>query len=71
MRVGEHVLIFLYQQSRLGLTSPVGGSLGQVEVDATGKKVSPLASRRLSGATNTGSVSLLQLKRAIRRAREE
>jgi hypothetical protein len=30
MRQGEHFLIFLYPPSRLGLTSPVGGSLGQV-----------------------------------------
>ncbi len=30
MRQGEHFLLFLYPPSRLGLTSPVGGSLGQV-----------------------------------------
>jgi hypothetical protein len=30
MRQGERLLIFLYPPSRLGLTSPVGGSLGQV-----------------------------------------
>lgn len=71
MRAGDHILIFLYPPSRLGLTSPVGGSLGQVALDPTGKNVSPLASRRLSGTTNTISISLLQLKRAIRRAREE
>ena len=37
---GQHVLIFLYPPSRLGLTSPVGGSLGQVALDASGKNVS-------------------------------
>jgi hypothetical protein len=37
---GQHILIFLYPPSRLGLTSPVGGSLGQVALDASGKNVS-------------------------------
>jgi hypothetical protein len=30
MRRGEHFLMFLYPPSRLGLSSPVGGPLGQV-----------------------------------------
>ncbi|MGA9977009.1 MAG: hypothetical protein WBQ08_00035 [Candidatus Sulfotelmatobacter sp.] len=34
--VGEHVLLFLYPPSKLGLTSVVGGSLGQFRVDAAG-----------------------------------
>jgi hypothetical protein len=37
---GQHILTFLYPPSRLGLTSPVGGSLGQVALDASGKNVS-------------------------------
>src|SRR5208283_2659967 len=40
MTRGQHILIFLYPPSRLGLTSPVGGSLGQVALDPTGKNVS-------------------------------
>ena len=40
MSKGQHILIFLYPPSRLGLTSPVGGSLGQVALDASGKNVS-------------------------------
>jgi hypothetical protein len=40
MRSGQHILIFLYPLSRLGLTSPVGGSLGQVALDPSGKSVS-------------------------------
>ena len=40
MNQGQHILIFLYPPSRLGLTSPVGGSLGQVALDASGKNVS-------------------------------
>jgi len=32
-RMGEHVILFLYPMSGLGLTSPVGGSLGHLSVD--------------------------------------
>ena len=39
MRRGEHILIFLYPPSRLGLTSPVGGWRGQIELDASGQNV--------------------------------
>ncbi len=40
MTRGQHILIFLYPPSRLGLTSPVGGSLGQVALDLSGNNVS-------------------------------
>ncbi len=33
-RVGEHVLLFLYPPSRLGLTSPVAGPLGRLAMDS-------------------------------------
>lgn len=81
MRAGEHILIFLYPLSRLGLTSPVGGSLGQVQLDGSGKYA--LDRRKWSGGgvaanesppARVGSsekVSVLQLERAIRSAREE
>ncbi len=39
MRRGEHVLLFLYPASRMGLTSPVGGPQGQIRLDATGRNV--------------------------------
>lgn len=39
MNKGERLLIFLYPQSRLGLTSPVGGRLGQVKLDSRGEIV--------------------------------
>lgn len=84
MRSGEHILIFLYPRSRLGLTSPVGGSLGQVALDASGKNV---AKRRPAAVLGFGlrnessqqprvpggvrGVSIVQLERAIRSAREE
>src|SRR5258708_34504916 len=58
MSSGQHILIFLYPLSRLGFTSPVGGSLGQVVLDPSGKNVS-----------RSGSV--VQLERAIRSARGE
>ncbi len=64
MSKGQHFLIFSYPPSRLGLTSPVGGSLGQVALDASGQNVSNSAAP--PGAAN---VSVVQLARAIRGAR--
>ena len=82
MSTGQRILILLYPPSRLGLTSPVGGPLGQVFLDASGKYVSTaevrfrnetyLRSREDSNQKNeTGNVSIVQLERAIRNAREE
>ncbi len=34
---GERVLLFLYPKSKLGLTSPVGGTSGRYAVDAAGR----------------------------------
>jgi hypothetical protein len=80
MRPGQHILIFLYPPSHLGFTSPVGGSMGQIALDASGKNVAehqqrpvaPVANGSISheGVSNE-SVSLVQLERAIRSAREE
>jgi hypothetical protein len=50
MRKGQHILIFLYPPSRLGLTSPVGGSLGQVALDPSGQNVSVSKYERRPGA---------------------
>ena len=77
MNSGQHILIFLYPLSRLGFTSPVGGSLGQVALDPSGKIVAkseqkppaPIGVRDESA--NTHSVSVVQLERAIRSARNE
>lgn len=82
MSSGQHVLIFLYPPSRLGLTSPVGGSLGVVILDAGGEYVSrnellrrdEMVLRPTSSVAATvemRSVSIVQLERAIRSAREE
>jgi hypothetical protein len=40
MSKGQRFLIFLYPLSRLGLTSPVGGALGQIALDSSGQNVS-------------------------------
>jgi hypothetical protein len=82
MNRGRHLLLFLYPASRSGLTSPVGGSLGQVELDPGGETA--IASpRNLGPITGPQSrlplapfrfadrASLAQLERAIRRAREQ
>src|SRR5260370_34990818 len=84
MSSGQHILIFLYPPSRLGFTSPVGGSLGQVALDSSGKNVSdqeqkPPVAVCVRNAScpkplvpvDTGSVSVDHLERAIRSARIE
>ena len=82
MLKGEHILIFLYPPSRLGLTSPVGGSLGQIALDPSGENVAARRSVPIIGVRNQSftrppataaahSVSVVQLERAIRSARIE
>jgi hypothetical protein len=77
MRSGQHILIFLYPLSRLGFTSPVGGSLGQVALDPTGKNLSnheqkpPAPIGAQNESADTRNVSVVQLARAIRSARNE
>src|ERR1700687_5267692 len=84
MLSGQHILIFLYPLSRLGFTSPMGGALGQVALVPSGKTASksgqrPLApigvrdesSPRSPVSADTHSVSVVQLERAIRSARNE
>ncbi len=36
-RTGERLLLFLYQPSKLGLTSPVGGGMGRFPLDHNGQ----------------------------------
>jgi hypothetical protein len=38
-RIGQRLMLFLYTPSALGLTSPVGGRLGQFAVDRDGRVV--------------------------------
>src|SRR5437660_3086193 len=84
MSSGQHILIFLYPLSRLGFTSPVGGSLGQVALESSGKNVSNSGQKpppRIglqnesppppAVPADTRSVSVVQLERAIRSAGNE
>jgi len=86
IRPGEHLLLFLYPPSRLGLTSPVGGTRGQIRIDAAGRYIkesvalTPVhmgdANRSnsppsLSGTPLHSPVTIDQLERAIRTARGE
>jgi hypothetical protein len=82
MTRGQRILIFLYRPSRLGLTSPVGGSLGQIALDSSGQNVSADAVRntaalpslhdsssRQPSFPDAECVTVIQLKRAILAAR--
>jgi hypothetical protein len=85
MHRGERILIFLYPPSRLGLTSPVGGWRGQIALDASGQNILEPEPRAFPGArddrsptlsptarkTPNPSITVIQLKRAIRAARGE
>jgi hypothetical protein len=81
---GEHLLLFLYRPSKLGLTSPVGGSLGRFAIDSNDQVIlNPERADALSSdpalsdpAIETGlrgksRWSSRELVRAIRRAAEE
>jgi hypothetical protein len=52
-RPGERVFLFLYQPSRLGLTSTVGGTMGRFAIDELGQAVlTPAQLSLLSRSTN-------------------
>jgi hypothetical protein len=81
LRPGQRVLLFMYPPSRLGLTSPVGGPLGQIALSGNGDSVAPPAQVPAVSPTSALPVSSLpvpetairldQLERAIRAARKE
>jgi len=62
---GERVMLFLYPQSKLGLTSPVGGKTGRYSVNAAGQVIVPGPLR------GTHPVPLKTFKAAITRAPQE
>ncbi len=81
---GEHLLLFLYRPSKLGLTSPVGGSLGRFAIDSNDQVIlNPERADALSsdpalsdpeietGLRGKSRWSSRELARAIRRAAEE
>jgi hypothetical protein len=82
MHCGDHLLLFLYPPSNLGLTSPVNGPSGQITLDSSGTYVAARTSslpRRLpdshlrlrGGSPTSRAVSVFALERAVRSAREE
>jgi hypothetical protein len=80
-RIGERVLLFLYPPSKLGLTSPVGGSLGRFEIDSKGEivldrgRVDPLSPysffHRDAPVRGKTRANAGEFARAIRRVIEE
>lgn len=79
LHVGERVLLLLYPESRLGLTSPVAGSLGQVTLSNKNTVVRPVfvADDENGSLLHTGAesefrepITLNQLEQAIRNARD-
>jgi hypothetical protein len=78
-RSGEHVMLFLYPPSKLGLTSPVGGAMGRFRINPDGRIVVPPGqSRPLSPrppeagrSWGTSLVSLQELVRALRQEHED
>src|SRR5712691_4374662 len=65
-RLGEHVLLFLYPPSKLGLTSPVGGAYGRLQIDA--KRRVDLKS---ASAAEVRTVELKTFAAALRCAAQE
>ncbi|MFZ0732881.1 MAG: hypothetical protein WAM79_11200 [Candidatus Sulfotelmatobacter sp.] len=74
-RLGEHIFLFLYPLSKLGLTSSVAGSLGRFPVDSWGRILpSPQQLMALQGDPVLGGKSRLVVSDfalAVRRASEE
>jgi hypothetical protein len=81
LRPGQRVLLFLYSPSRLGLTSPVGGPLGQITLNGNAETVAPSAHVPVVSTRSAlpvpslpvpeTAVRLDQLERAICAARTE
>lgn len=69
LRSGQRVLLFLYPRSRLGLTSPVGGTLGQVELSGENSVLSPSYVANGNRHSQPFRISLSQLERTIRGVR--
>ncbi len=73
-RVGEHVLLFLYPPSRLGLTSPVSGAMGRFAVGRQGQIL--LSAQHVDGFAGhpvlggKRSVAYPEFAAAVRKANE-
>jgi len=63
-RIGEHVLLFLYPQSKLGLTSPVAGAMGRWSVQGDEKApAKPLGTHLQRSQLKSVAASLRQAAR--------
>jgi len=73
--VGEHLLLFLYLPSKIGLTSLVGGAMGRFRVDPSGRVL--LSSQQISALQRDpvlggkSPVRLRDFALAVRQAIEE
>lgn len=74
-RVGEHLLLFLFPPSRLGLTSPVSGALGRFSITASGGVAFQPAHRYAFGGEKfigkTDVLPIAEMDRAVRLALQE
>jgi len=78
-RIGERVLLFLYPPSKLGLTSPVQGSMGRLRIGSDGRvgvdprRTACCVSRPAAAATSGGitRVSPVEFVRFLRAAEKE
>ena len=69
-RVGEHVVLFLYPPSKLGLTSCVGGPLGRFSIDSLNQiSFSQQHVAAFGGDPMLGGTSHISLRDFIRAAR--
>ncbi len=73
-RKGKRVFLFLYPPSSLGLTSPVAGPLGRLEVDDNDNVIMPpgrgaaLADQHTSALRRKSRMTARDFARAVRRA---
>jgi len=71
-RPGETVMLFLYPNSKLGLTSPVGGAAGRFQVDKLGGvQIGREHDFVRSGAISKPNINVRDFAAAIRRAARE
>ena len=62
-RTGEHVLLFLYPQSKLGLTSPVAGALGRWSIQGDENQAKPVGTHIQRSQLRAVAASLRQAAR--------
>jgi len=77
-RIGQRLMLFLYAPSALGLTSPVGGRLGQFAVDRDGRvMLSPGQQQAIRvlpkpvGFDGHRPIPLREFTRVVRRMKED